>query len=223
MKYGKVLSVVALIYTIPAYSFQFNTGEKTSAALDVTLTYGLQYRIDDADDDLLEDQNQDESNRNFESGIASHSVRAVADFEWRFNADNGDSYGLFARGTAVYDDKIYNASNDHDSSVTFNGAPYWDRSLPTDEFASKTEDRSGKDVELLDMMLFAELGSASDHPATIRVGRQVINLGESAFIQNGLSSVINSADVSKATLPGTEVKEILRPLGAVFGSILAKG
>jgi hypothetical protein len=78
---------------------------------------------------------------------------------------------------------------------------------------------SGRDAELLDLFFFAELAPTGDHPSTLRVGSQVINWGESAFIQNGLSSVINSADVSKASLPGTEVKEILRPLGAVFGSI----
>jgi hypothetical protein len=59
----------------------------------------------------------------------------------------------------------------------------------------------------------------SDHPVSLRVGKQVISWGESAFIQNGISAVQNSADVNKAVQPGVEVKEILRPLGAVFGSI----
>jgi hypothetical protein len=194
--------------------------QNQSAALDVTLTYGAQWRIDDPDKDLTADPNLDDANRNFDSGLASNSLRAIADFEWRYKTDGGSSYGLFARGSAWYDDEIYDSSNNNDSPVTVNSWKLYGGTMDRhDEFHPDVEDRSGRDAELLDLFFFAELAPTGDHPSTLRVGSQVINWGESAFIQNGLSSVINSADVSKASLPGTEVKEILRPLGAVFGSI----
>ena len=51
----------------------------------------------------------------------------------------------------------------------------------------------------------------------IRVGRQVLNWGESTFIQGGLS-VINSVDVSALRVPGAELREAFRPLGMVWTS-----
>jgi hypothetical protein len=212
--------LLALAYTLPAQSYQFNTQDKVQSSLDVTLTYSSIYRLDDQDDELIADPNLDDANRNFDEGLVSNGIRAIADFEWRYKAEGGNNYGLFSRGAAWYDDEIYDSRNNHDSPFTSNSGPLYNGSMSrNDEFTDATEDRSGGDIELLDMFFFADISPTGDHPISLRVGRQVINWGESAFIQNGLSSVINSADVSKALLPGTEVKEILRPLGAVYGSI----
>ncbi len=220
MKYGKLLPLLSLVYAIPAYPFQFKTDNNIQSSLDITLTYATIWRLDDQDSELIADPNLDDANRNFDSGLVSNGIRAIADFEWRYKAVNGSSYGLFARGSASYDDKIYDARNDHDSPFTSNSGPLYGGSMSrNDEFTNATEDWSGSRVELLDLFLFAAFAPTGDHPATVRVGRQVVNWGESAFIQNGLSSVINPADVSKALLPGTEVKEILRPLGALSSSL----
>ena len=220
MRVNKYLPLLALTTAIPGHAFQFSTEGAIQSSLDFSLTYGSMFRLDDQDDKLIADPNLDDANRNFDSGVASHGLRAMADFEWRYTQQSGNSYGIFARGAAWYDDKVYNATNDNDSPITTNSGPLYGGSLKHhDTFTEATEDRSGADAEFLDLFLFAEIAPASDHPATVRLGRQVINWGESAFIQNGLSSVINSADVSKALLPGTEVKEILRPLGALYGSV----
>ncbi len=220
MKYGKLLPLLTLAYVGTAYPFQFKTDDAIQSALDVTLTYGAIWRLDDQDKKLIADPNLDDANRNFDSGLVNNGIRAVADFEWRYKAAGGNSYGVFARGSAWYDDKVYDTTNDHDSPFTSNSGPLYDGSMSSnDDFTKATEDRAGADVELLDLFLFAELAPTGNHPATVRIGRQVINWGESAFIQNGLSSMINPADVSKALLPGTEVKEILRPLGAIYGSL----
>jgi hypothetical protein len=219
MKYGKLLPVMVLTCATPAFAFQWDSGENHTTALDVTLTYGAQHRLDDPEDDLLADPNLDDANRNFDKGLASSGFRAIADFEWRYRMDGGSSFGIFARGSAWYDNRIENDHNDNDS-MTVNGLEFWGGSLSVpDEFHPDTKKRSGQDAELLDLFFFAEIAPASEHPMSLRIGRQVISWGESAFIQNGLSAVINPADVSKASLPGTEVKEILRPLGAVYGSV----
>ncbi|MEH6583477.1 MAG: DUF1302 family protein [Halioglobus sp.] len=220
MQLGKYLPLLALTTAIPGHAFQFTTEGPIQSSLDLTLTYGTTYRLGDQEAALIADPNLDDANRNFDSGIASNGLRGIADFEWRYNAQSGNSYGLFTRGVAWYDDKVYDATNDNDSPYTTNSGPLYNGSLKRhDTFTDATQDRSGADAEVLDLFLFAEIAPNSDHPASLRLGRQVINWGESAFIQNGLSSVINSADVSKASLPGTEVKEILRPLGALFGSV----
>ena len=220
MRLRNIAPLLALSYVLPVHAFQFNTAGPIQSSLDVTMTYGAMWRLDDQEDDLLVDANLDDANRNFDSGMVSNSIRAVADFEWRYNADNGNSYGVFARGSALYDDEVWDARNNNDSPLTNNSLDIYGGSLDrTDEFTDDTQDRSGRVAEMLDLFVFAEIAPSSDHPATLRLGSQVVNWGESAFIQNGLSSVINSADVSKALLPGTEVKEILRPLGALYGSV----
>lgn len=222
MKYtSKLLPVAILATSLSTEAFQLKFDDRRiRSSLDVTLTYGGVWRLDDQDDKLIADPNYDDANRNFDDGLVSNGIRAIADYEWRFNADSGNSYGLFTRGAAWYDDEVYDAKNDHDSPLTSNGNIVYGGSLdPYNTFQKDVEDRSGADIELLDLFLFTEINPAGDHPMSFRLGRQVINWGESAFIQNGLSAVINSADVSKASLPGTEVKEILRPLGAAFGSV----
>ena len=220
MRVTKYLPLLALTYAIPGLSFQFDTQGPIESSLDVTLTYSSMWRLDDQESDLIADPNLDDANRNFDKGIVSNGLRGVADFEWRYKANNGNSYGVFARGTAWYDHEVYDALNDNDSPFTSNSGPLYGGSMSrNDEFTDATEDRSGAGTELLDLFVYADFAPAGDHPAMLRMGRQVINWGESAFIQNGLSSVINPADVSKALLPGTEVKEILRPLGALFGSL----
>jgi hypothetical protein len=220
MRIGRYAPLLALAYVVPGHSFQFDTQGPIDSSLDVTLTYSSQYRLDDQDGDLIADPNLDDANRNFDDGIVSNGLRGIADFEWRYKAASGNSYGIFARGSAWYDDEVYDSRNNHDSPFTSNSGPLYGGSMSrNDEFTDDTEDRSGADAELLDLFFFADFAPMGDHPSTLRVGRQVINWGESAFIQNGLSSVINPADVSKALLPGTEVKEILRPLGAISGSV----
>lgn len=220
MRLIKYLPLMALAYATPGLGFQFDSDGPLKTSLDVTLTYSSMWRLDDPEDDLIADPNLDDANRNFDSGLVSNGIRGVADLESRFKAGNGNSYGLFSRLAAWYDDEIYDSRNNHDSPVTSNSGPLYNGSMSrNDEFTDKTEDRAGGDAEVLDFFLFADFAPSGDHPSTLRFGRQVINWGESAFIQNGLSSVINSADVSKALLPGTEVKEILRPLAALSGSI----
>ena len=117
MKAGKLIPLLVAASITPAHAMQFNTGDKHSASLDVTLTYGAQWRLDDPEKELLADPNLDDANRNFDSGLTSNSFRAIADFEWRYNSDGGNTYGLFARGSAWYDDKIYNSHNDNDSEA----------------------------------------------------------------------------------------------------------
>jgi len=219
MKTGKILPLLMLVSAMPAQAYQFHTSDDLSVSLDTTLTYGGMWRLDDPDPALLRDPNLDDANRNFDSGMVSNGVRAILDFEARYVTESGTDFGVFARGAGWYDEKISGATNDNDLPVTVNSGPLYGSMPAHNVFHPDVEDRSGRGTELLDLFFYTNLLNQTNHPVTVRVGRQVINWGESAFIQNGLSSVINPADVSKAVLPGTEVKEILRPLGAAFGSV----
>jgi hypothetical protein len=223
MKAGKFLPILIVVCTTPAHSAQFDTSGPWQASVDVTLTYAATWRLDDPDAALIADPNLDDANRNFKSGLVSNGIRGIVDFETRYTLPSKTEIGFFARAAGWYDAEVDGKLNDHDSPVTSNSGPLYGSMSQHNQFHPDTEDRVGSDAELLDAFLFADISPSSDHPSSLRVGRQVISWGESAFIQNGLSSVINPADTSKASLPGTEVKEILRPMAAVSGSFSLSG
>ena len=78
---------------------------------------------------------------------------------------------------------------------------------------------------LLDAYAYGSFG-VGDSDLQLRLGRQVVNWGESVFIQ-GINQ-INPIDVTALRRPGTEVKEVLLPVlmayanwGFSFGSVEA--
>src|SRR5690606_21313338 len=67
--------------------------------------------------------------------------------------------------------------------------------------------------ELLDAYLSGDWDVA-EHPVTGRVGRQVLNWGESTFYRGGINT-INPVDASRFHLPGSELKAVLVPVEAL--------
>ena len=237
MRTGKFLPILALVYALPGHAIEFQFDNPAwRSNLDSTITYGTQFRTKDQNLTLVTDDNRNDANKNFDYGFMQNSIRILSEFELEYNAANGNRYGFFTRGTAYYDTAIARWDSDNDSAgiintvsprgnitQTFfddaNSSTTYGGTVPNGEFHDDTVDRVGRGAELLDFMFFSDLGTLSDHPVTFRIGKQVISWGESAVIQNGISAVINYADVNKSTLPGVEVKEILRPSQAIFGSV----
>jgi hypothetical protein len=71
-------------------------------------------------------------------------------------------------------------------------------------------------IELLDAYVYNtfEIG---DRPLQLRLGRQVVNWGESLFIQ-GINQ-LNPIDVPALHRPGTEIKEALLPVWSLYGNL----
>jgi hypothetical protein len=111
-----------------------------------------------------------------------------------------ENYRIFARGVGFYDAVLDNKNAGAHSQFT-------DRGLGD----------IGRNYELLDAFVSADY-TLGDLPVNLRVGKQVINWGESTFIQNGLN-VFNPVDVAAIRRPGAELKEALVPVNAVFGSV----
>jgi hypothetical protein len=57
--------------------------------------------------------------------------------------------------------------------------------------------------------------SIADEPGSVRLGKQVVNWGESTFIGGGINS-INPIDVSAFRRPGSEIKEGLIPVNMFY-------
>ena len=82
---------------------------------------------------------------------------------------------------------------------------------------SDAESDSVRNVELLDAFISYD-GQIGGSPYQLKVGRQVLNWGESTFVLGG-NSVFNPIDVNAFVRPGSEIKEALLPVEAISGSI----
>ncbi|MEQ1753369.1 MAG: DUF1302 family protein [Micropepsaceae bacterium] len=140
--------------------------------------------------------NTDDGRLNFDRGdLIGANVKATHELQvvWQ-------NYKLFARGVGFYD-------------VIMNDKNAGAHSQMTDQGLGDV----GRNYELLDLFVSADY-TLGDLPLNLRVGKQVINWGESTFIQNGLNA-FNPIDVAAIRKPGSEIKEALVPVNAVFGSI----
>ena len=78
------------------------------------------------------------------------------------------------------------------------------------DFQEGNDGQALEDIEVLDAYVSAAF-DIGDAPADLRLGRHVLNWGESTFIPNGINA-INPIDVSKLRLPGSELREALLPV-----------
>ena len=194
--------LLAMLCGTPAAAFQFNLGE-VNGSLDSTLSYGLSWRMDDQDKDIIGvanggnaySVNYDDGNLNYDKGdLISNTTKITSELALDYN-----NFGVFLRGSAFYDFE----NEDGDRART--------------ELRDDALDLVGSDAELLDAYLWWNF-DAGEMPGQFRVGDQVLSWGESTFIQNGIN-VINPFDVSKLRVPGAELKEGLVPVGMVTASI----
>jgi hypothetical protein len=140
--------------------------------------------------------NSDDGRLNFDSGdLLGATFKANHDLQMTWQ-----NYKLFARAIGFYD-------------VLLSDKGAGDRSLVTDDAIGDV----GRNYELLDFFVSADY-TVADMPVNLRVGKQVINWGESTFILNG-NNVFNPIDVAAFRRPGSEIKEALVPVNAISGSI----
>jgi len=202
---GKIVLVAAIIglFAIPGEAFELSgSSGKYTLNLDITLSYGARYRVQERDMSIISpfeggtawSVNGDDGDLNFDKGIVSNTPKATVDLSFAYDLGSNYSIGLFARASAFYDFALMGSC--------------CERTELTDEAL----DWAGSRTELLDAYLWWQFPIGE-----IRVGSQVLNWGESTFIQGGLS-VINPVDVSALRVPGSELREAFRPVGMVWAS-----
>lgn len=197
------LMLTALVgYTftpLSSVAFQFEEGD-WRGSFDTNISIGGQYRLSDPDPKnysissggLQNSSNTDDGNLNYEKGLVSALFKVSHDFQL-----SRDNFGLFIRG-------YYFKDTQSDST----------QRTPLSEQA---KDRVTTGAEFLDMYVYGQF-DLGDVPVDLRIGRQVLSLGESTFIPNG-NNVVNSADFSKLRVPGAELKEAFLPVNMVKASI----
>lgn len=197
---------VALALVAPAaHAIQFTSGG-LSGSFDSTLSFGALYRLNDPSrtnfgttnsyngaTGLLNSVNTDDGNLNYGRGWVSQLFKGSHDLEVKYG-----NVGALVRG-------------------------YWFTDLKSDDtlrtpLSDQAKDRVVRGAEFLDMYARAKFTVGANLPVDVRIGRQVLSLGESTFIPNGIN-VVNSADLSKLRTPGAELKEALLPVNMVKASI----
>lgn len=169
---------------------------------DTTVSYGLFARVEKRDRALVGlasggtafSVNGDDGNLNYGTGLAGNAFKATTELELTYK-----KIGAFVRAYGFYD--IENEDRDRDRTP----------------LSPEALDRVGSRAEIRDAFLWAkfDLGPV---PGEIRAGWQVINWGESTFIQGGINAV-NPVDVSALRVPGSELRDALLPVGAVLLSV----
>lgn len=211
------VAVIGALQFSSVQAMQFEAGD-LEVTLDTTVSYGVSWRVEERDDRFVGKSNY--YNFDFTTGQPSFNPvnggYSTNGDDGNLNTDKGDifsnvfkitpelmlkyrNYGAFVRASMFYDFEL----KDNDREFK--------------QLNDEAEDEVGSDITLLDAYLFAdwELGSRF---LTVKLGNQVINWGESLFIQHGISE-INPLDVSKLRKPGAELKEGFIPLGALWAAM----
>jgi hypothetical protein len=173
-----------------AFQFQFANGA-VEGAFDSTFSAGVTFRTSDPSEKLLANVNGNDGNSRSDAWDAVYGpLKGVHDLQL-----NAGSYTALFRASYFYD-----AVNDHENLVE--GA----------------RDRAVSNVTLLDAFLQGNWSITDDRILNWRVGNQVINWGESTYIGGSLND-INTFDLTKLRLPGSELKEALLPTPAIWSSL----
>ncbi|HVJ54447.1 MAG TPA: DUF1302 family protein [Aliidongia sp.] len=195
------VALAAGIAIQPALAFDFTIGDGWTGNLDTTISAGATVRTSSQDfrhfgGPATGNPNGTETmldgDLNFRQGDLTSQPNRITE---ELVIKNGETT-IFVRGTAFYDTVLATGSN-----ADFRPLPHG------------SIDASGRAVRLLDAFVdqkFDMFGA----PATVRIGNQVINWGESTFIQGGINTVA-PIDATAAHSPGTELKDVILPIPAI--------
>ena len=222
MRIRAVFAVLALAVMIcmgysTSFAFDIPTGnDDLQFRWDNTVRYFLQYRVASQDDTLLNSANADDGDRNFDKGLVSNRLDLLSEMDLLWKSKD---MGIRFSGAFWYD-QIYHSGFDNESVATSN---YLDSNgNQTVNRLYKYADRryAGPSGELLDAFVFAKIDAG--FPIYVKVGRHIYSWGESLFDPfHGINYGQMPLDLAKAAvMPGTEVKEVFRPLNAV--SVIAQ-
>ncbi len=182
-----------------AVEIQSSSGEVTGS-WDTTVSYGQSWRLKQpnlanigvANGGTGYSPNFDDGDLNYHAGDAfSKALKLTTELSLKYH-----NYGLFVRGSGLYDFAVMDDST---------------RRTPISNDAKVI---AGSYVRLLDAFAFGKWTLGDNHPLELRVGKQVLNWGESTFIASPFTEA-NAFDLAALHVPGAELKEAFLPQGMV--------
>jgi hypothetical protein len=199
-----------------AYAYDFTTGadDAIKGSLVTNITAGAGVRVKSPSCSLTGDPN-------------ANGCGAAANVDqWGFG-DNGDLNYRKGQAFSTY----LSATSELLLTMPSNGLKFMIRGTGMYDFLAKNTERTALtstasaqvvyNAELLDLWGEKDF-TINDRAAHVRLGNQVINWGESLFAQSGINTT-NSFDIQKLLIPGTQLKQALRPAPMLsFASGLSK-
>lgn len=177
-----------------------------------TVKYNAALRLKDADDNVAGtnyNPNIDAGDTNFNKGLISNRVDVLSEFDLRYKRN----LGLRISAAGWYDD-VYHHGTDSDLTLTNISG------VSNSEFSGDAKKLHGGDIELLDAFVSYKAKPA-DMRMNLKLGRFAQLYGESLFFgSNGVADAQAIPDLVKAlSVPGSQIKEILRPTEQVAFSL----
>ena len=224
---SSVAAAVASLLASPVFAVDFEFGDGWRGTWDNSVSVGTAWRAKDADpklysaaDGLLVGKTDgrapnttDEGNLNYKKGDQITTL-----FKWitELQVQKGD-LGALVRAKAWYDYTLNNQNvrygNQNNGYNGFNGSVLTDRKPLSDDGFATLNRFDG--VYLLDAYVYNTFDVAGK-PLQVRAGNQVVNWGESLFIQ-GINQ-INPIDVPSFHKPGAQLKEVLLPVPVIYAN-----
>ena len=180
-----------------ARAFNFSSGDWTGS-WDTTIGYGQGWRMEGHNCKLIAiadggcgfGPNNDDGDLNYGKGSFTEALTGVTELSLKYK----DSLGVFVRGSGLYD---FYVMGDHTERTAL---------------THDARDVVGSYTRLLDAFGYARFNLGA-LPSELRLGRQVVDWGESTFIPGGLNQV-DYFDVTALQVPGAELKQALLPDGS---------
>ncbi len=218
-KFSTFVAIVLFVFTFSPtiQAFEFESDDGWSGSLDTSISFGASYRAQEPDNALYSapsgiraglskvgfgETNTDSGNVNYSKGDAfANLLKATVDYSLR-----KDDMGLFTRLRAWTDYAL-----EEDGVNQGNGGNNYSKGQPlSDHGFNHLGKFSG--VTILDAYIYNTF-DVKGFPLQLRLGNQVINWGESLFVQ-GINQ-INPIDLNALRKPGVEVRDAFLPVKAL--------
>jgi Protein of unknown function (DUF1302) len=218
---SSLAAAVLTTLSLPAAAADFTLGadKGVEGSIVTTVSLGTAIRMRGRDSELYQPANgnlqglptgvggnSDDGELNFGRGdVYSTPLKLISEL-----ALKTDNYGTLVRVKAWYDYTLENRDVPHGNEAN----NYVANSKLSDEGLEPLQRFEG--VYLLDAYVYGNWKTDGGNKFNLRLGRQALNWGESLFIQ-GVNQ-ISPLDLTALHAPGTEIKEVLLPVGMIDGT-----
>ncbi len=186
------LALVALGAGATASAVDFRSDNGWSGSWDTTVSFTEGWRVKSQDARLIgipeggtaRNVNADNGDLNYHTGQPfTQALKLVTELSLKYQ-----NYGLFARGSGLYDYQVMDQNTDRTP------------------ISHDAKELAGRYTRLLDAFVYGKWQLGESHPLELRLGNQVLNWGETTFFQSGLNAA-NAIDVAALRQPGAALQE----------------
>ena len=211
---GWIAAAIVLLLGVwsSADAFVILQEEDLGLRWDNTIRYNYGWRMKSPQGCLINSPNYDDGDRNFAKGTVTNRLDLISEIDLTYKKDYG-----FRVSAAFWYDQRYHDPMDNNSVATSNFInEQGHQALGIKDQTMRIA--GGPDGEVLDAFLFGKV-EIGDVPISIKVGRHTVYWGEGLLFGGAFLGVSYSqmpVDMLKGlAVPGTEAKELFRPLGNV--------